>query len=80
MKRLSEMAKKHNVLPSHIMYYIRIGLIKPSHRTKGGFYLFDEKDEAILDRIFDLKKQGLTLKEIKERIEKEGDQCDLKNA
>jgi len=71
MKRLSEIAKKYNVLTSHITYYIRIGLIKPKNRTRGGFYLFDENDEAILDKIFELKKQGLTLKEIKERIKGE---------
>lgn len=71
MKRLSEIAKKHSVLSSQIMYYIRIGLIKPSNRTQGGFYLFDEKDEATLDKIFALKKQGLTLKQIKEILESE---------
>lgn len=69
MKRLSELAKKHSVLPSKIMYYIRIGLIKPKNRTKGGFYLFDKEDEAVVDMIFTLKKQGLSLKEIKKKLE-----------
>jgi MerR family Zn(II)-responsive transcriptional regulator of zntA len=68
MKRLSDIAKKHNVLPSQIRYYIKFGLIIPSNKTQGGFYLFNEEDEKIVDMIFDLKEKGLELNQIKEKI------------
>lgn len=68
MKRLSEIAKKHNVLVSQIRYYIKLGIISPSQRTQGGFYLFTEEDEKKVDKLFELKRQGLKLEEIKKLL------------
>lgn len=72
MKRLSEIAKKHNVLASQIRYYIKQDIVVPKHRTQGGFYLFDENDERTVEKVFQLKEQGLTLSEIKKRLSEGG--------
>jgi MerR family Zn(II)-responsive transcriptional regulator of zntA len=69
---LSEIAKKHNVLASQIRYYIKQNIVVPNNRTQGGFYLFDENDERLVEKVFLLKEQGLTLSEIKERLSKGG--------
>lgn len=68
LKRLHRVAEERNVLPSTIRYYISEGLVTASGRTKGGYYLFSPEDEALLDTVFKLKEQRLTIKEIRAAI------------
>ena len=69
-KRLSIIAKEHDVLVSQVRYYVNNGLLFPV-KTQGGFLLFSEKEEERLERIFELKKQGHTLDEISKIINEE---------
>lgn len=68
MKKLGELAKENNILPSQIRYYVKEGLLSPAEKTKGGFLLFSEKEAAVLARIFELKKERRTIKEIRETL------------
>lgn len=63
--KVGDLAKRMNLLPSTIRYYVRMGLLEPDGRTQGGYALFDP-DRAIsrLQRIRKLKSQGFKLDEI----------------
>ena len=68
--KIGQLAKRAEILPSKVRYYVQEGLLYPVDRTRGGYYLFDESQA--LDRlklIDDLKKEDrLSLTEIKERL------------
>lgn len=68
-KRLSKVAGEYGILPSQIHFYIRKGLLSPAERTKGGFYLFTNKDITALQQILRLQQQGLSLSQIKEKLD-----------
>lgn len=71
---IGKIAKEVGVLSSTIRYYTNIGLIQESGRTQGKCRLYDKKHTIdILRRIFQLKKQRLTLDKIRQVIAKKAD-------
>lgn len=67
--KISEIAKKVNVLASTIRYYTDLGLIEVSDYTEGGHRLYSEA--AVLPRIRKiqwLEHKGLTIEEIKKEL------------
>ncbi|MFC1599268.1 MerR family transcriptional regulator [Candidatus Omnitrophota bacterium] len=66
---IGEIADLAGVLPSHIAFYTRQGLLKVSTQTRGRFNLY-EKEETVrrLSLIKELQDKGVTLEEIKEKI------------
>jgi len=70
--KISEMAEKADVLVSTIRYYTDIGLLKAAMTTEGGHRLYDEAPTMErLNKIKQMVTRGLTLPEIKSRIEDE---------
>ena len=67
--KVSKIAKKAGVLPNTIDYYADIGLLKVDDYTRGKYRLF-KKDETLarMARIKELKRQGLRLNEIGEKL------------
>lgn len=65
---ISKLAKSANVSVRTLQYYDKIGLLKPSsfNETKGRVY--NENDIALLHQIITLKSFGLTLDDIKHKI------------
>ncbi len=71
--KAAEVAGRVGVLPSTIQYYRKLGLLRASGRTRGGFWLFDERSIKLAREIRRLQKeQRLTLDEIAARLRREG--------
>jgi DNA-binding transcriptional MerR regulator len=77
MYRVSDFAERAGVTVRTLHHYDRLGLLKPSGRTEAGYRLYGERDFARLQQIVTLKFIGLTLKQIKDLLDR-GD-LDLKS-
>ena len=54
---------------STLLYYDRIGLLSPSHKSPAGYRLYSEADLARLERIRTYRAAGLLLERIKELLQ-----------
>jgi len=67
--KAAEVATRVGVLPSTIQYYRKLGLLRPSGRTPGGIWLFDDQAVERAREIRRLQKeQRLRLDEIADRL------------
>ena len=66
MYRIQQFAQLAGVTVRTLHHYDRLGLLKPRHRTDGGYRLYAMKDLAQLQRIQVLRYIGLPLREIGE--------------
>lgn len=71
--QISEFAGKAGVTVRALHHYDRLGLLKPSGRTRAGYRLYNERDLARLQQIVTLKFLGFPLNEIRHLL----DQRDL---
>ena len=53
---------------THMDFYLREGLVRPSARTEGGYLLFDEAELTTLRTVLRWRHEGLGLKQIRERL------------
>jgi DNA-binding transcriptional MerR regulator len=74
----SEFAQMTGVTVRALHHYDRLGLLKPSGRTASGYRLYGERDFARLQQIVTLKFIGLSLKQIKDVLDR--DSFDLSTA
>ena len=56
---------------THMDFYLREGLIRPTARTEGGYLLFDEAELATLRTILRWRDDGVGLREIRRRLGRE---------
>lgn len=68
--RAREFAELSGVTVRTLHHYDRLGLLKPSRYTEAGYRLYGERDFARLQQIVMLKFIGLSLKEIKELLDR----------
>src|SRR6185369_1884489 len=61
---ISKLARAFGLSRSTLLYYDRIGLLKPSGRTGAGYRCYSETDRRRLQRISQFRDAGLTLKDI----------------
>ncbi|HET7871732.1 MAG TPA: MerR family transcriptional regulator [Terriglobales bacterium] len=73
MYKVSDFAAKAGVTVRTLHHYDRLGLLRPSGRNGAGYRLYGERDFARLQQIVTLKFIGLSLKQIKDLL----DRCDL---
>jgi MerR family transcriptional regulator, thiopeptide resistance regulator len=52
-------------------YYLREGLVLPTARTESGYLLFDEGERAIVEQIIAWREEGIGLKDIRQRLDRE---------
>ncbi|MBV9210523.1 MAG: MerR family transcriptional regulator [Acidobacteria bacterium] len=71
MYQASEFARLTGVTVRALHHYDRVGLLKPSGRTGAGYRLYGAKDVARLQQIVTLKFIGLSLKQIKEALDRD---------
>ncbi len=62
---ISKLARTCSLSRSTLLYYDRIGLLKPSGRTGAGYRYYTDADQRRLERIGHFREAGLTLKEIR---------------
>jgi MerR family transcriptional regulator, thiopeptide resistance regulator len=62
---ISKLARGCGLSRSTLLYYDRLGLLKPSGRTGSGYRYYTDADQRRLERIAHFRDAGLTLKEIR---------------
>jgi DNA-binding transcriptional MerR regulator len=61
---ISKLARAFGLSRSTLLYYDRIGILKPSGRTGSGYRFYSRRDYRRLERICHFREAGLTLKDI----------------
>jgi DNA-binding transcriptional MerR regulator len=64
VKTIRQLATQSGLSRSTLLYYDRLGLLRPEYRTSAGHRLYSPDDEARLARICELRQAGLPLGEI----------------
>lgn len=67
----SEFAELTGVTVRALHHYDRLGLLRPSGRTRAGYRLYSARDVARLEQVVALKFIGFSLKEIKTILDRE---------
>lgn len=62
---ISELGRSCGLSRSTLLYYDRLGLLRPSGRTGSGYRYYTEEEQRRLERIGHFRRAGLTLKEIR---------------
>lgn len=62
---ISKLARLFGLSRSALLYYDRIGLLKPSGRTESGYRIYTEEDGRRLERICNLRRTSLSLEDIR---------------
>jgi DNA-binding transcriptional MerR regulator len=63
--RVSTLARRHGLSRSTLLYYDRIGLLKPSARSGSGYREYSARDDERLAQICLYRRTGLSLAEIR---------------
>lgn len=63
---ITAFARRFSLSRSTLLYYDRIGLLKPSGKSRAGYRLYAEEDAERMMRIDLFRKAGLSLRAIKE--------------
>jgi DNA-binding transcriptional MerR regulator/SAM-dependent methyltransferase len=71
--RITELGRCFGLSRSTILYYDRIGLLRPSGRTQAGYRIYTHDDLARLERICYFRDAGLSLAEIARLLENADD-------
>ena len=71
---IGRMAARAGTTTRTVRYYEEMGLIKPCHRTSGGFRCYSDKQLAQLRMILSLKELGFDLDKIKAILRKRDQQ------
>jgi len=70
---ISQLAKKFKLSRSTLIYYDKIGLLKPSARSESNYRIYTETDTKTLDLICVYRNTGMSLKEIEKIMHAEGE-------
>lgn len=62
---ITKLARACGLSRSTLLYYDRIGLLRPSGRTGSGYRYYTEGERTRLERVRHFREAGLTLKEIR---------------
>jgi DNA-binding transcriptional MerR regulator len=64
MKTVRQVAQAFGLSRATLLYYDRVGLLRPFHRTAAGHRLYSAEDETRLARIRELRAAGMPVAEI----------------
>lgn len=67
--KVSSLARRHGLSRGTVIHYDRLGLLKPTGRTRANYREYSEKDEARLEEICLLRKAGISLRDIARVLE-----------
>lgn len=62
---ISQIARTCGLSRSTLLYYDRIGLLRPTGRTASRYRYYTDADRRLLDRVRRFRQAGLTLKEVR---------------
>jgi len=72
MVTVSAMAKAAGLSRSTLLYYDRLGLLKPSGRSRSGYRQYSPADVERLEQICLYRQMGIPLREMKKLLEESG--------
>jgi DNA-binding transcriptional MerR regulator len=67
--RIGALARRYGLSRSTLLYYDRIGLLKPSGRLANGYRQYSGGDESRLRRIVMFRKTGVSMREIRRMLD-----------
>ena len=73
---IAELEEESALRRTTIYHYLKIGLLSPAQRVGGGPAVYSTRHLARLKQIQRLKEEGLTLEEIRARVEGDGEGAD----
>jgi DNA-binding transcriptional MerR regulator len=68
MYTIGRMARRANLSRSTLLYYDRIGLLRPSGRSSAGYRLYNDEDMRRLEKINFYRRTGASLEEIRRML------------
>ncbi|SDZ78171.1 MerR family transcriptional regulator [Microbulbifer marinus] len=71
MLTITAFARRFNLSRSTLLYYDRIGLLKPASTSDSGYRLYGERELARMERIETFRNAGLPLKAIRDIVDGE---------
>jgi DNA-binding transcriptional MerR regulator len=66
---ISKLARQFGLARSTLLYYDRIGLLRPNQHSRSGYRLYDAQAIERLQRIVELRSAGMTLTTVKRVLE-----------
>jgi DNA-binding transcriptional MerR regulator/SAM-dependent methyltransferase len=69
MYTVGKLAKRHGLSRSTLLYYDRIGLLRPTGHVKGEYRHYSDADDARLARIREYRRAGIALDEIRRMLD-----------
>ena len=73
MYTIGQLAKKHKLSRSTLLYYDRIGVLSPSGRSEANYRLYTRQDLDKLERIMLFRATGLPLATIRQLLDRDDD-------
>ena len=70
---VGRLARRHGLSRSALLYYDRIGLLRPSGHAKGEYRRYSAQDDERLARICEYRRAGISLKEIRAMLDEAPD-------
>ena len=70
---ITEIARHFGLSRSTLLYYDRIGLLKPAGRSRAGYRLYSPDDREKLAKICSFRQAGLTIEDIRSLLSIEAD-------
>ena len=67
--RIGTLARRHGLSRSTLLYYERIGLLRPSARLANGYRQYARADEDRLERIIGYRRTGASLRDISRMLD-----------
>jgi DNA-binding transcriptional MerR regulator len=72
METVSALSKKSGLSRSTLLYYDRLGLLKPHTRSPSGYRLYSSREIERLDQICLYRQMGIPLKEMRKLLDNKG--------
>ena len=69
MGTISALARASGLSRSALLYYDRLGLLKPGRRTRSGYRLYSSAEAERLEQICLYRQMGIPLKEVKKLLD-----------
>ncbi|MCP4266751.1 MAG: MerR family transcriptional regulator [Candidatus Brocadiaceae bacterium] len=76
MYTIGQLAKRHSLSRSTLIYYDSKGLLKPSGRNEANYRMYSDGDAEKLERIIIFRNAGMPLSAIAEIIDKDTDEVE----
>ena len=64
----SELRAATGLARTHMDFYLREGIVRPTARTESGYLLFDEAELATLRAVLRWRREGIGIKQIRARL------------